>query len=250
MNWSNFVKAVAVGTPEDRYALWEVTKNKKTVSQSLPVQLGATVLCISKLKILEYYYDNFRYYLEDKLWEPFAMDTNSCIVTLGCDTLDECMKHKLAVEFAQKRDQMFVPENGPMKAHHTKTPLLLKVESEADFGVALCLKSYYMPDKKGTYKAAVKGLMRLERNEKLLTLLACSSSYWGRWPKAEAAPIAMSTVFLSHLFRFRVHFSPNERIETKFGKRKLGTICSSDTKTFSNWMLTSQLISFQRLAHT
>ncbi len=55
--------------------------------------------------------------------------------------------------------------------------------------------------------------------------------------------------FLSRLFRFRVHFSPNERIETKFGTRKLGTICTSGSKKFSNWMLTSRLTSFQRLAH-
>ncbi len=58
---------------------------------------------------------------------------------------------------------------------------------------------------------------------------------WGPPAEGRGGPYSHEHCFiLSRLFRFRVHFSPNERIKTKFGTRKLGTICSSDTKNFSN----------------
>ncbi len=74
------------------------------------------------------------------------------------------------------------------------------------------------------------------------------TAFSGRRPKGEAAPIVTRAVFLSHLFRFPWHFSPVDRIELKFGTRKLGTICSPGAKNLLNRKLTSQLISFQRLA--
>ncbi len=186
---SNFLEAKAVGPTEDNSQFWEISLKNTRVQANLPTQFAATVLCHAKLCLLSYYYEIFAHYLEADSFEMHAADTDSCIVALAGETLDECVKGSMKEEFHEIRDSFFVPNSGPLAKFHSKTPLLLKVEGQADFSVSLSPKSYFMFSLKGLCKTACKGVTRFHLNANLLTLKAFFDSLFQRTGKEMKAKL-------------------------------------------------------------
>ncbi len=75
------------------------------------------------------------------------------------------------------------------------------------------------------------------------------TNFWDRRPKAEAVPYNEHCfVCFCHTFRFGRQSAINERIEMKFGMRKLGAICSSGAENRSGSKLRSQLSKLSRVS--
>ncbi len=160
----------SAGTSENPEKYWETTSKKTAITESLPVQFSATVFALSKHCLLSYYYDIFCHYLKPETFEMHVTDTDSIIVALSSETLDECIREELLEEFLANQDRMFVPNEGPLVTFHSKIPLLLKVEGRGHFSVSLAPKSYFMLTSDGSFKTAAKGISRLNQNTSILHL--------------------------------------------------------------------------------
>ena len=82
---------------------------------------------------------------------------DSLIVGIAGEQVEDCVRTELKAEFEQDKINYFVPTSGPLKAFHSKTPLLLKVEHEGHIFCTLQTKTYLLINKDGTFKAAHKG---------------------------------------------------------------------------------------------
>ncbi len=92
-------------------------------------------------------------------------------------------------EFSANRDRMFVPNEGPSVAFHSKTPLLLKVEDHGHFSVSLAPKSYFMLTSDGSFKTAAKGISRLNQNASILHLKSFFDSLFDRRDQPQFAKL-------------------------------------------------------------
>ncbi len=91
MGRRDFLKMSSVGPSENPEKYWETTRRKTVIMESLPVQFSATVLALSKCCLLSYYYDIFCKYLKPDSFEMHITDTNSIIVALSGETIDDCI---------------------------------------------------------------------------------------------------------------------------------------------------------------
>ena len=87
--------------------IYEVKSLKKHIIQNLPVHLGLSVYCESKVHMLKFYYLFLKKYLEDKCFTPLFSDTDSIYVAISRPSLDDCVKPSLRKEyFTVKRKWM------------------------------------------------------------------------------------------------------------------------------------------------
>ena len=87
--------------------IYEVKSLKKHIIQNLPVQLGLSMYCESKVHMLKFYYLFLKKYLEDKCFTPLFSNTDSIYVAISRPTLDDCVKPSFRKEyFTVKREWM------------------------------------------------------------------------------------------------------------------------------------------------
>ena len=87
--------------------IYEVKSLKKHIIQNLPVHLGLSVYCESKVHMLKFYYIFLKKYLEDKCFTLLFSDTDSIYVAISRPALDDCVKPSLRKEyFTVKRKWM------------------------------------------------------------------------------------------------------------------------------------------------
>ena len=68
---------------------YEIEMNKKTVTYTLPVQVGLFVLQYDKKRMLQFYYDFINRYLERPLFQYCEMDTDSAYLALAAGSVDD-----------------------------------------------------------------------------------------------------------------------------------------------------------------
>jgi hypothetical protein len=169
---------------------YELTTNKGSVKQNLPVQVGCAIFNLAKLRMLQFYYDCLDKYIDRSNFQLIQMDTDSCYMAVAGKSKQELaadfgvsekdvtaemrikslIRPELQDEFECEYEKWF-----PRKEHlafDKRTPGLFKVEFVGDAMVALSPKSYFglnqsKPDKS---KLSAKGVQKkTDENRLLLT---------------------------------------------------------------------------------
>ena len=143
------------------------------LTMDLPVQIAVFVYAYAKLRMLQFWYDLLGQYIDLWCWEPLYMDTDSYYISLGRDSLHDCLRPECKRAFNERFHEWFPREAydvhragfvdimtglGPCawyparqccKVHRVydeKAPSLFKLEWDGDGMVALSSKTYYCRD--------------------------------------------------------------------------------------------------------
>ena len=167
--------------------IYEVKSLKKHIIQNLPVHLGLSVYCESKVHMLKFYYLFLKKYLEDKCFTPLFSDTDSIYVAISRPTLDDCVKPSLRKEyFTVKRKWMPADSCNDhfdkylecklnkkewkpsqccqnFKKHENRTLALFKQEYQGQNSISLAPKSYFCSGEDGN-KSGSKGVQIKQNN--------------------------------------------------------------------------------------
>ncbi|TPX30187.1 DNA-directed DNA polymerase [Synchytrium microbalum] len=148
----------------------EIKYQPRQVNADLPIQLGIAVYGLSKVRMLQFYYDVLYKYLNRSLWQLCYTDTDSYYLAIAKHTLDECVKPELQDQFqTHVRPKWFVPsKDHPDYLRLSRQPGLFKVEFEGNHFISLAPKVYSacQLDKQGhavttsQYKYSSKGVAR------------------------------------------------------------------------------------------
>ena len=157
---------------------FEISCFPEKITWSQPVQIGFSVYCSAKLRMLQFYYDCLQKYLRENTWEFIETDTDSLYICLASD-LDSCLTPELRSQFYKEysswfpsvacdehqdefiRDPTHFQKDRPCclekYRYSLRTPGLFKVEYEGTGFVGLCSKTYCCDNPQ---KLACKGLRK------------------------------------------------------------------------------------------
>ena len=167
--------------PADHYQL---AMAPERLTMDLLVQITVFGYTYAKLRMLQLQYDLLGEYADHRWWELLYMDTDSYYVSLGGNSLHDCLRPECLLWVLS----WMVPQRGlwcaqgRVRGHHDtpgapqgyltwqccearwlydeKTPGLFKTEWCGDGMVALCSKTYYCRDAEGHDKLSSKGLQK------------------------------------------------------------------------------------------
>ena len=178
--------------PPDPNQLYTVDLSYKSVFKDSPLAVGSYILSKSKLRNMRAI-EFLKNYLIESFWTTSYCDTDSFVIFLARDSMDECVKPELLKSWlTTEKDKWFVPEvcneckkafidghyddikklflNVPWTQNkcchlyqifHTKSPGLLKREFDSHRFIALNAKSYMMESEDGQKrKFGAKGVKR------------------------------------------------------------------------------------------
>ena len=74
---------------------YEIKKSKRTVMIKMPYQCGIAVYQLTKLRMLEFYYDFLDKYFSRQDFEVCYMDTDSFYLAIKGDSLDDIVRPKM-----------------------------------------------------------------------------------------------------------------------------------------------------------
>ena len=136
----------------------ELSFNPKCITENVSIQVVFAVLQYSKLRMLEFYYNCLRNYLD---WDNFQikqMDTNSLYYAISEDIYNKLIKIK---GLFPTNDTTLVDIGIPTKItkslYETFTPGLFKSENDGIEMIALTSKTYILDTDLEKYKTATKG---------------------------------------------------------------------------------------------
>ena len=153
--------------------LYEVELAKAEVEYKEPIIVGFFILQYAKLRMLELYYNFFKEFCNDDMYEEMEMDTDSLYLALAEYSLYDCIQEdkKEVWEFLRSEDcnDNFVAEASgnffprtcceKHKKHDKREPGLFKEEFRCTEMLCLCSKTYCCYDAKSDkYKFSSKGL--------------------------------------------------------------------------------------------
>ena len=92
---------------------YEVEKTKKKIILDLPIHLGVFILNYAKLRMLEFYYDFFYYYLPRDDVETVEMDTDSNYLGITAENVEDLIKLELKEQFEREKRNWFVTPLAP-----------------------------------------------------------------------------------------------------------------------------------------
>ena len=139
---------------ELNHKIYEVTKQKSKIVHDLPLQIGLAVYSYAKLRMLEFW--NFiNTYLVNDLYQFMEMDTDSLYIAFARDTIDECVKPELKVEWETEKWEWFCSENTTelvsfrdtqitLKQFDKRTPGKFKLEYNGEGMACLNSKTYFI----------------------------------------------------------------------------------------------------------
>ena len=219
-----------VGPRENPDCFLELSTQKKKTSHTLPSQFSAEVLGLSKLQMLAYFYDLLKKYLRETAWALAATDTDSFIIRIAGQKIEDCIRPELQQEFEQEKIKYFVPSGDcdpELKAFHSKTPLLLKIEAEAHMICSLQAKTYIMVNLDGSMKSAHKGFRDNDENRKLVQLRSFMTALFQRDPNhsndTQAIVRGIRCGPGGYLFTYHQHRKSFSSISPKFWYCPCGT---------------------------
>ena len=143
-------------------------KAKHTIDR--PFQVGIVVYQLTKLRMLQFYYEFLDFYFDRRDFELIQMDTDSMYFAFARERLEDAVRPGYETEFKADKKRWLA-----WYKWSNREPGLFKLEKEATFGIALCSKCYYIEDQAtGQAKVSSKGVnkrqneMRAARFERAL----------------------------------------------------------------------------------
>ena len=100
---------------------YEIIKKKRSVEITTPYQCGIAVYQLSKLRMLEFYYDFIDYYFDRSDFELIYSDTDSYYFAFSDEDLDNLVKPELRNEYFREGKAKFLSTT----KYHDRTPGLL-----------------------------------------------------------------------------------------------------------------------------
>ena len=174
---SEFAGFLPAGHPKYPEGVMEVMYHPKSVIQNLPRQFSAEVLGVSKIPLLNFIHQIYPMFFRETAYTLVACDTDSLITAFAGETLEDCCKPEMKLEFQQNRNEFFVPDSGPLKHKLSFEPLLMKVEESGPVAISLCPKCYLIINTETqNTKYATKGWNRSIENFHLCTFSAFFST--------------------------------------------------------------------------
>lgn len=170
----NFVRSNRFQSLEElSEGMAEVNLEKSKVTEYLPVHIGFQVYALSKLHMQRFVHDVLRSTLSENMWEILGSDTDSVIIAMSKQSLDECVKPGSKKKWLRLKKKYFVDSSNPESLRETsRTPLLFKEEiAKADIFLAPSAKCYFAGVRTGdgsfeTVKTSAKGV---SKKQNLLT---------------------------------------------------------------------------------
>ena len=157
---------------------YKIESRKKDVKINQPFQVGIVVYQLTKLRMLQFYYDFLDHFIDRRDYELIQMDTDSMYFALSYDTLEEAVKLELKLQFENNKKKWLSWDKWS-----NREPGLFKLEKEGTRAITLCSKCYFVEDEKsGKAKKSSKGVSQ-KQNEHL----------WRRYEMALAGYKDMAT---------------------------------------------------------
>ena len=135
----------------------ELSFNPKCITEYVPIQVGFAVLQYAKLRMLEFYYDCLRQYLDWDDCQLIQKDTDSLYYAISEDWYNKLQNIK---GWFPTNDTTLVDIGIPTKItkclNENYTPGLFKLENEGIEMIALTSNTYILDTDLGKYKTAAK----------------------------------------------------------------------------------------------
>ena len=139
---------------------YELESRKPRITIRRPFQIGITVYQLSKLRMLESYYDFLDRYFDRRDFELIQMDTESNYMAISAERLEDIVRPELQTEFEAKKEEWLAWDKW-----RGRTPGLFKLECEGSRMIALCSKCYFIEELEGEQKKfSTKGMSK-KQNE-------------------------------------------------------------------------------------
>ena len=151
----------------DAYKI-ELRKDQLTIKN--PFQVGIVVYQLTKLRMLQFYYEFLDHYLDRRDFELIQMDTDSMYFALSHEKFEDAIKPGYEAQFEEDKKLWLAWDKWS-----NREPGLFKLEKQGTRAIALCSKCYYVEDEAAEQaKVSSKGVnkrqneLRWERYERAL----------------------------------------------------------------------------------
>jgi len=136
---------------------YELESRKPRITIRRPFQIGIAVYQLTKLRMLQFYYDFLDKYVDRRDFELIQMDTDSNYKAISGERLEDVVRPELNAEFDAEKNQWLAWDKWS-----GRTPGLFKLEFEDLRMIALCSKCYYADDGEGgeKQKFSIKGMSK------------------------------------------------------------------------------------------
>ena len=120
---------------------YELESLKPRITIRRPFQIGIAVYQLTKLRMLEFYYDFLDRYFDRRDFELIQMDTDSNYMAISAERLEDIVRPELQTEFEAKKQEWLAWDKWS-----GRTPGLFKLECKGRRMIALCSKCYYIEE--------------------------------------------------------------------------------------------------------
>ena len=136
--------------------VFEVRQRKRQVTITRPFQCRIAVYQLTKLRMLEFYYDFLDKFCVRRDFELIQMDTDSFYMALSSDDFDEIIKPEMKELYKEEKKKWLVTDE-----HSKRVPGLFKPEFKGKRMIALTSKCYFADNgKESIPKFSCKGVSR------------------------------------------------------------------------------------------
>ena len=136
--------------------VFEVRQRKRQVTITRPYQCGIAVYQLSKLRMLEFYYDFLDKFCDRRDFELIQMDTDSFYMALSANDFDEIIKPEMKELYKEEKKNWLVTNE-----YSKRVPGLFKAEFQGKRMIALTSKCYFADSGgEGIKKFSCKGVSR------------------------------------------------------------------------------------------
>ena len=117
---------------------YEVCLKKRRIKITRPYQCGISVYQLTKLRMLEFYYDFLDKFIGRRNFEVLQMDTESFYFAMSAQDIDEIIRPELREEYAKEKSKWLVTDK-----YSKRVPGLFKPEFNGQRMITLTSKCYY-----------------------------------------------------------------------------------------------------------
>ena len=143
------------GNLEEIGRTYEIKEFKRTVMIKRPYQCGIAVYQLSRLRMLEFYYDFLHKYFSRQDFELCYMDIDSFYLAMSVDSLDGVVRPEMKQAYETDK------KNGLARDKFSEgTPGLFKPEFVDTRGVWLTAKCYLVQNEANENKYSCKGVSK------------------------------------------------------------------------------------------
>ena len=133
----------------------EISMLPNKVNMNVCLHIGFSILQLSKLKMLDFYYNCLNKYADNRKFNIVYQDTDSNYMSLSENSIDEIIKPQLKEEFEKVKHKYFVVDD-----YGKREPGLMKVEWSGKGFVGLNSKCYYCSGTDEGDKLSSKGVQK------------------------------------------------------------------------------------------